>query len=214
MKLIVGLGNPGREYAQTRHNAGFMVVDRLAARHGLSGTRSRFHAGVIDGQILQQRITLMQPTTYMNRSGQAVGEAQRFFKLTVEDLMIVVDDTALPIGSIRMRSGGSSGGHHGLADIERALGTAAYPRLRIGVGSPTIGEQTITQTDYVLGRFTESQRPALEPALDAACNAIEYWLTDGIDKAMTRFNARDNESSEQNDDPSPESSDDRRADIT
>lgn len=190
MKLIVGLGNPGPEYANTRHNAGFMALDRLARRHGLAGAKNKFHAGVIEGSIAGHRVMLMQPMTYMNRSGLAVGEAARFHRLEPADVMVVVDDFALPLGSVRLRASGSDGGHNGLADVKRALGTDAYPRLRIGVGAPEIDGRRIRQTDHVLGPFTEEQRAALSPALDAAADAVECWLTDGIEIAMTRFNKK------------------------
>ena len=130
MKLIVGLGNPGPEYIKTRHNAGFMLVEKLANRHNLSGAKHKFHAGILDGELLvgnpmsPHRCILMQPTTYMNRSGLAVGEAVTFYKLDPEtDLIVLVDDLALDVGTVRLRGEGSAGGQNGLADIERALGT-------------------------------------------------------------------------------------------
>src|SRR5690606_37617305 len=135
MHLIVGLGNPGPEYAKTRHNAGFMVLDRLATRHGLTGVKSRFRAGVLDGQVAGHRCLLAQPMTFMNLSGQTVSEAVNFYKLELKDIMIVVDEASLQLGSIRMRASGSAGGHNGLKDIEEKLGTRDYPRLRIGVES-------------------------------------------------------------------------------
>jgi peptidyl-tRNA hydrolase, PTH1 family len=193
MKLIVGLGNPGSEYASTRHNAGFMAVERLAQRHGMSGARNRFHAGVIEGSIAGQKVMLMQPMTYMNRSGLAVGEAARFHRLQPADILVVVDDLALSLGAVRLRGSGGPGGHNGLADVQRALGTEAYPRLRIGVGAPEIEGQRISQTDHVLGRFTDQQLEVLAPALDQAAAAVESWLSDGIELAMTRFNRKTTE---------------------
>lgn len=184
MKLIVGLGNPGPQYARTRHNAGFLVVERLAARHGLGEGRVRFQSSVQEGDIAGQRCLLMRPMVYMNRSGQAVSEAVRFYKLPLDDLLIVVDDVALPCGRIRLRAQGSAGGHNGLADIERALGTPAYPRLRIGIDSPG----RVPQVDYVLGRWSPQQWEQLEPALDRACDAIEAWIVHGINKAMSLYN--------------------------
>lgn len=190
MKLIVGLGNPGPQYARTRHNAGFMALARLAERHSLAAqpVKAKFHCAMIDGTIAGEKCVLLQPQTYMNRSGQAVQEAVAFHKLDLADLMIVVDDVALPTGRIRLRAGGSAGGHNGLADIERALGTADYPRLRIGIDAPP---PRVIQSDYVLGRFSSEELNRLDPALDAACDAIERWITHGIDKAMSRFNAAD-----------------------
>jgi PTH1 family peptidyl-tRNA hydrolase len=189
MKLIVGLGNPGEEYARTRHNAGFMVVERLAGRQGLGGARAKmkFHGATLEGAIAGERCVLLRPMTFMNRSGLAVGEAITFYKLALSDLMVVVDDWALPVGRVRLRTEGSSGGHNGLADIERALSTPGYPRLRVGIDSP--GQ--VPQVDYVLGNFTAGQMAQLDPALDRACDAVEYWITAGIDEAMTRYNAKD-----------------------
>ncbi|MEM7627543.1 MAG: aminoacyl-tRNA hydrolase [Planctomycetota bacterium] len=185
MKLIVGLGNPGTEYAKTRHNAGFMVLERLAHRHGLTGPKHKFHAGVLEGRINLHKVMLMQPMTYMNRSGLAVGEAAAFYKLDPEDILIVVDEVALDLGQLRLRASGSPGGHNGLKDLERALGTRDYPRLRVGIGpKPT----RVPQVDFVLGRFTEDQLADLDPVLTRACDCIESWLEDGIEKAMTKFN--------------------------
>ena len=188
MKLIVGLGNPGNEYHETRHNAGFMVLDRLAKRHGLTGAKEKFHAGVLEGRIKDEQVLLMQPMTFMNRSGLAVGEATRFYRLPNESVLVVVDDVALPVGAIRIRAGGSSGGHNGLADIERALATAEYPRLRVGIGAPMIEGRKIPQREYVLGQFTAEQAKALGPALDLAAEAVECWLTAGLSTAMNRYN--------------------------
>ncbi len=187
MYLIVGLGNPDSHYAQTRHNAGFMVVERLARRHNLVQPRMRFHSGVLEGIIAGEKCMLMQPVTYMNRSGLAVGEAATFYKLPPSQILIIVDDVALPCGRIRLRGDGSPGGHNGLADIQRALGTQAYPRLRIGIDPPGV----VPQVDYVLGRFRQDQLEKLEPALDAASDAVEYWIAHGLDKTMTKFNARE-----------------------
>ncbi|MEE9212678.1 MAG: aminoacyl-tRNA hydrolase [Phycisphaeraceae bacterium] len=185
MRLIVGLGNPGSQYARTRHNVGFMVVDRLAARHDLSGRRVKFHAGVLEGRIHGQRCVLMQPTTYMNRSGLAVREAVGFYQLDPQRMLVIVDDTALPCGTIRLRAGGSAGGHNGLSDIECVLNTSNYPRLRIGVDPPG----PVPQADYVLRRFTPAQLEQVEPALEHACDAIECWLVDDIERVMSRYNA-------------------------
>ncbi|MCK4874140.1 MAG: aminoacyl-tRNA hydrolase [Phycisphaerales bacterium] len=193
MKLIVGLGNPGRQYKGTRHNAGFMAVDRLARRHVAPGAtpRSRFHAGLMEARIHDEKCLLMQPTTYMNRSGQAVGEAVRFYRLAVEDdLMIVVDDVALPCGVIRLRPIGSGGGHNGLADIEHHLGTIEYPRCRVGIDPP--GQ--VVQHDYVLGRFTPEQKVLVDEAIERACDAIECWVIQGIDETMNQFNRKPEQS--------------------
>lgn len=195
MKLIVGLGNPGAQYERTRHNAGFLAVDRLAHRHARGGVaRSRFNAATLEaslpGSAGGEKCVLMKPTTYMNRSGQAVVEAVRFFKLDpVADLLVIVDDVYLPCGAIRLRESGSAGGHNGLADIERLLGNDRYPRCRIGVDPPGI----VAQADYVLGRFTAEQWALVEPALERSADAAEAFVRGGITSAMNAFNGKASE---------------------
>lgn len=192
MKLIVGLGNPGREYERTRHNAGFMAVDRLVSRHAASAVpRGRFHAltveAVLPGPVGGEKCLLMKPTTYMNRSGLAVSEAAQFFKVDPsKDLFVIVDDVYLPCGTIRIREGGSSGGHNGLSDIERVLGTQQFPRCRIGVDAPG----PAPQADYVLGRFTDEQWALAGPAIDRAVEAAEVFVRLGVAAAMNRYNGR------------------------
>ncbi|MGI9014752.1 MAG: aminoacyl-tRNA hydrolase [Phycisphaerales bacterium] len=188
VKLIVGLGNPGPEYRNTRHNVGFDVLDRLARRVAPGAiARSRFGGVVLEGQIGEHKSLLLKPLTFMNRSGQAVAEAVRFYKLEVpEDVMVIVDDVALACGSIRLRPNGSSGGHNGLADIEQKLASDTYARLRIGIDAP--GQ--IPQRDYVLGRFRPDQTERLEPALDTAVDAVTCWATLGISESMNRFNRK------------------------
>jgi len=191
VKLIVGLGNPDAQYERTRHNVGFMVIDRLLDRHPLGTARDRFHARSWDGRIGDQKVMLLKPQTYMNRSGLTAAEASSFYKLEAEDLLVVVDDTALPVGRIRLRGGGSPGGHNGLADVQQRLGTPSYPRLRVGVGEPKIDGRKIPLSDYVLSPFTDDQRRDLEPALDRAVDAVEHWLTEGLAAAMNRTNAQE-----------------------
>ena len=201
MKLVVGLGNPGREYAATRHNVGFEVVDQLAARLGWirkpeqfdTLSRTKFDALVMDGTISlasggSEKLLLAKPMTYMNLSGRTVQAAMSFYHLTPADLIIVLDDIALPCGKIRIRPAGSSGGHNGLKDIERALGTSQYPRLRIGVDAPP---PRVPQADYVLGKFTPDQRKLIDPALGRAGGAVVTWTDKGIEPAMSQFNAEE-----------------------
>ena len=197
MKLIVGLGNPGPEYQKTRHNVGFMLVDKLATRHSLTGAKHKFHAGILDGELhvgspmRPERCILMQPTTYMNRSGLAVGEAVNFYKIDPsKDLLVLVDDLALDCGVIRLRGEGSAGGQNGLADIERALGTRGYPRLRIGIGPNDFNGRKAPQKDFVLSNFTGDQQVELDHALDKGVKCIESWLVDGLEKTMSVFNAK------------------------
>jgi peptidyl-tRNA hydrolase, PTH1 family len=188
MKLIVGLGNPGSQYEKTRHNAGFLVIDRLADRHARGNpVRARFNAAVAEASIKGEQCLLMKPTTFMNRSGQAVAEAVRFYKLDPSrDLLVVVDDVALPCGTIRVRPGGGAGGHNGLSDIQRLLGSDAYPRLRIGIDAKPA---FMDQADYVLGRFSDEQWALVQPAIERAADAGEVFISTGLDAAMNQFNA-------------------------
>jgi PTH1 family peptidyl-tRNA hydrolase len=186
MKLIVGIGNPGPEYDRTRHNVGFDVLDRLACRLASGETaRSRFQSVVIESTFCGEKLLLARPTTYVNRSGQSVQEALAFFKAVPEnDLLVIVDDVALPCGTIRARAGGGAGGHNGLRDVSSRLGTQHYARIRIGIDDPGV----IPLEKYVLGGFTPQQREAIEPALDLAADAAMEWLEHGIDDTMNRFN--------------------------
>lgn len=189
MKLIVGLGNPGAEYDKTRHNAGFMVVDRLVNRHAPGAiARSRFQSAAFDAAFGGEKVLLLKPTTYMNRSGQSVGEAVRFFKLDpAEDLLVITDDVALPVGSIRVRASGGTAGHNGLKDIERALGGGNYPRLRVGVGAvPAM----MRMEDWVLGRFTDGEKGDLDRSIDRGADACEAVVAEGVEAAMNRFNEK------------------------
>jgi PTH1 family peptidyl-tRNA hydrolase len=186
MKLIAGLGNPGREYVGTRHNVGFEVIDQLASRVGLTSSRNRFEGETLDGVIAGEKVLLLKPLTFMNLSGKAVQGAMAFYQLTPPDILVVLDDLALPCGKLRIRSGGSSGGHNGLKDIERALGTPQYPRLRLGIdASPPY----MDAKDYVLARFTDDQRKLIDPAVARATDAVTMWIEKGLNPAMNVFNA-------------------------
>ncbi len=190
MKLIVGLGNPGPEYTRTRHNAGFMVVDRLAERHAMGQTpRSKFHAMILEANIKGEKCVLMKPTTYMNRSGMALAEAARFYKLApAQDVLVIVDEAALSTGTIRVRAEGGANGHNGLKDIQQKLGGQQYPRLRVGVGpKPSV----MVLHDFVLGRFREEEQPALASAIEKAADAVETFAAEGIDAAMNTHNVRE-----------------------
>jgi len=193
MYLVVGLGNPGGEYAKSRHNVGWMVADQLAATLGWIGraddfdgaAREKFSGVALEGQAGGSKLMILKPTTFMNCSGQSVQAAMAFYQLAAPDVLVVSDDMALPCGKIRIRPGGSSGGHNGLKDIERALGTDAYPRMRLGVDGPP---QHIAARDYVLGNFTGQQRELLEPIVESACQAIMTWIERGIEAAMNQYN--------------------------
>ncbi len=183
MKLIVGLGNPGPQYSGTRHNTGFDVVDVLASRWGIRLATEKFHGWFGGGERDGQRVVLLKPTTFMNRSGRAVLAAGRFYKLDPECLLVISDDVALPVGRLRMRTGGSAGGHNGLQDIIDRLSDDAWCRLRIGIGEP-IGQAT----RYVLGRFGGEEEIIMQRARQYAADAVECWIENGPDLTMTRFN--------------------------
>lgn len=185
--MIVGLGNPGREYAQTRHNAGFLSLDRLAVRRrAVWKDEARLRSRVGRAEMGGQTVILCQPQTFMNASGEAVQKVAAFYKVPPERIAIVTDDADLPLGTIRMRTRGSSGGHHGLESVEQHLGTRDYPRVRVGIGREAGGAREIT--GYVLARFAESERALFDLVLDRVCNQLERWVTAGAQRAMNEFN--------------------------
>jgi len=186
MKAIIGLGNPGREYAGTRHNVGFDAVTALADKYDLRIKDRKFKALVSDGIIEGQRIILVHPQTYMNLSGESVKAVADYYRLEPEDLIIVCDDINLDIGRLRIRKKGSAGGHNGLKSIISELGTDAFPRIRIGVGGKPEGWDL---AKHVLGRFSEDDDKIIRDMLKEAAGALETWLKDGIDMAMNRYNS-------------------------
>ncbi len=180
LRLIVGLGNPGPHYEGTRHNFGFTVVDRLVDEYGGRFRSTRF------GQVAEiERLRVLKPQTYMNLSGQAVGPLCRFYRVAPEELIVVADDLDLPLGTLRMRRSGSSGGHNGLKSIGEALNTEEYPRLRLGISRPPEGVDII---GWVLGRFSLEERSLSEDAVEKACKALRCLWTDDIETAMSRYN--------------------------
>ncbi len=193
MKLVTGLGNPGEQYSKTRHNAGFVVLERMAQ------SQPQAHWKVAHNGLLttlgggENKLLLLRPMTYMNLSGQAVLAVMRFYNISMSDLLVVVDDIALPCGTLRLRPGGSSGGHNGLASVERSLESVAgsqgkigrdYARLRIGIDAPG----RVPLESYVLGDFSASQRNLMELAFNQAVDAVQYWADFGLVAAMNRFN--------------------------
>jgi len=186
MKIVVGLGNPGEQYRDTRHNVGFDVIDRLAADHTLS-----FEVG--PARALQAKwrlaigdtVLLAKPLTFMNLSGEAAGSLCRYYKVALEDLLVVCDDVNLPLGRLRVRATGSEGGHNGLKSMAQHLGTIDYARLRIGVGR---GEIRRDLADHVLARFAPDERPGIDDAVARAASAVETWVVDGLAKVMNTFN--------------------------
>jgi len=186
LHLIVGLGNPGAEYAKTRHNAGFLVADLLAERWRARWSyEKKFNARVARAERENGRVLLCEPQTFMNSSGEAVAAVMQFYQIAPVRLLVVVDDADLPLGEIRLRERGSSGGHHGLESIEKHLGTREFARLRIGIGR-TSGAREIT--NFVLGKFAPDEMKLAEKVLTVAGDQAECWLTAGIQKAMNQFN--------------------------
>jgi peptidyl-tRNA hydrolase, PTH1 family len=184
--LIVGLGNPGAEYARTRHNAGFVVVEQLAQRWRANWNyEKKFQARIARAEHGRGPVLLCEPQTFMNASGEAVRAVVDFYRLAMARLLIVVDDADLPLGQLRLRPGGSSGGHHGLESVEQHLGSREFPRLRIGIGRQD-GAREIT--GHVLGRFGSTEAALADKVLTVASNQAETWLEAGIQKAMNRFN--------------------------
>jgi PTH1 family peptidyl-tRNA hydrolase len=184
--LIVGLGNPGADYAETRHNAGFILVERLAQRWQADWKAARkLKARIARVKRREWRLVLCQPQTFMNASGEAVRALTDYYEVPLERLLAAVDDADLPLGEIRLRGRGSSGGHHGLESLEQHLGTREFPRLRIGIGRRE-GAREIT--GHVLSRFGASEAELMGKVLTAACDQVECWLDAGIQKAMNKFN--------------------------
>lgn len=182
----MGLGNPGVEYAKTRHNAGFLLVAKLAERWKAGWTlEKKFNARVAKADRNGSRVLLCEPQTFMNASGEAVGPLIGFYRVPLKQVLVAVDDADLPFGEIRLRPGGSSGGHHGLESIEQHVGTREFARLRIGIGRKA-GAREIT--DYVLDRFSSAEAELAEKVLTRAADQAEVWLTAGIQKAMSQFN--------------------------
>jgi PTH1 family peptidyl-tRNA hydrolase len=184
MKIVVGLGNPGKKYDGTRHNVGYAVVDALAEGPGVSSFQNRFEAQVAEWREGEEKVLLMKPETFMNLSGKAVRQALDFYQLPVEELLVVCDDINLPLGKLRFRARGTHGGHNGLRDIQSHLGTTEYARLRIGVDAPP--EEGAV--DYVLGRFRPSEKPVIRDAIEAGAAGVVLWVRQGIEPCMNQYN--------------------------
>ena len=184
--LLVFLGNPGPKYECTRHNAGFMAADALAKKLGVNINRARFKALTASAEISGEKVLLMKPQTFMNLSGEAVGEAARFYKIPPERVIVVSDEVSLPLGKLRVRMKGSAGGHNGLKSIIAALGSDAFPRVRIGVGAPPHPDYDMA--DWVLSVFRNQDLEDMLAAASQAAEAVITYVTDGPERAMNRFN--------------------------
>ena len=184
--LVVGLGNPGGQYDNTRHNAGYAVADELARRGGFAIQRVKFKALTAANQIGGQGALVMKPTTYMNLSGEAVGEAARFYKLAPDHVLVISDDVDLSLGKLRLRTSGSAGGHNGLKSIIQHLGTDQFPRLKVGVGGKPHPDYDLA--DWVLGTLQGEDKKVMDEAVKRAADAVECFLKDGPQKAMNQIN--------------------------
>ncbi len=184
MKIIVGLGNPGKNYHGTRHNVGFAVVDALAQAPGVSSFQRRFDAQVAEFMEGAEKVLLLKPETFMNLSGRAVRQAVDFYQISPTDLLVVCDDINLPLGKLRFRARGTHGGHNGLRDIQNHLGATEYSRLRIGVDAPPEDEAV----EHVLGRFRASEKPIIGEAIETAVQGVGLWIREGIASCMNKYN--------------------------
>ncbi|HUM09920.1 MAG TPA: aminoacyl-tRNA hydrolase [Myxococcaceae bacterium] len=189
-RLVVGLGNPGREYAGHRHNVGYMVVDRLAGAVGIALGQSKFQGRFGQGDIGKIRLLLLEPETYMNASGDAVSAAARFFKVPAEDMLIVHDELDLAFGRLQLKKGGGTGGHNGLESIVEQLGTSDFARLRVGIGKPQGPNAKERVVGHVLHEFGSEEREGLPAVLERAVEIARAWLSLGLAEAMNRYNRR------------------------
>lgn len=184
--IIVGLGNPGRKYENTRHNMGFIAVDLLAEKYGIKIDKIKFKALVGEGRIAGQKVLLVKPQTFMNLSGQSVVEVMNFYKEEIENLIVIYDDIDIPTGSIRLRKKGSAGTHNGMRNIVYLLGEDGFPRIRVGIGS----QKKVDLINYVIGGVSKGEKELLEDALTRAADAAACIVEKGIDKAMNEYNVR------------------------
>ena len=184
--LLVGLGNPGSKYESTRHNMGFLAVDGLARRKGFRFNKLRFRAWTAEWMVNGEKVLVMKPQTYMNLSGESVGEAARFYKVPADHVLVISDDVSMPVGKLRIRKSGSAGGHNGLKNIIQHLGTDVFPRIKVGVGMPDHPEHEMV--DWVIGKPQGEEAKTLRAALDRAADAALTVITDGAARAMNKFN--------------------------
>lgn len=185
MKWIVGLGNPGSEYAKTRHNIGFMALDELARRHNIAIKQSKCKALVGEGFMLGSKVALIKPMTYMNLSGEAVRAFMDYYKVSLEDMIVVYDDLDTELGRNRLRYQGSAGGHNGIKSIIQHTGTQTFNRIRMGISRPEPGYAVV---DYVLSKFAKKEQPLLQQSIEAACDALEFSMDHSFEQTMAKFN--------------------------
>ncbi|WP_449538331.1 aminoacyl-tRNA hydrolase [Ferdinandcohnia sp. Marseille-Q9671] len=187
MKLIVGLGNPGRQYEDTRHNVGFKVIDELSIRLQISLDKAKFNGVFGQGLVRGEKVLLLKPLTYMNLSGESIRPIMDYYDIVVDDILVVYDELDLPVGRIRLREKGSAGGHNGMKSIIQHIGTQEFKRIRIGIDRPKNGMKI---TDYVLGRFQEEESLGIKEAIQRSADAAEQWVTTPFLQVMNEFNSK------------------------
>ena len=187
MKLIVGLGNPGREYEGTRHNCGFMVIDKLAEKLNVSVDQNKFKGLYVKFKYHGEDVILLKPQTYMNLSGESVSTLMQFFKIEIEDLLVIYDDLDMPVGKLRLRKTGSAGGHNGIKNIIAHLGGQVFPRIKVGVGEKP---PKYDLADYVLGHFSKAEQELMSEGYDNAVKAVELIVSDQMSEAMNEYNRK------------------------
>ena len=183
MFLVVGLGNPGSQYEDTRHNIGFKVIDNIAKEYNIEINRQKFKGVCGEGFINGEKVILLKPTTYMNLSGESVREVVDFYKLTNEDILVIYDDISLDVGRLRIREKGSAGGHNGIKSIIAHLGTDVFPRIKVGVGQPNVD-----LVNYVLGKFSKEEMAVLSESIEASTKATSEIIKNDVKEAMNQFN--------------------------
>ncbi|EST51748.1 peptidyl-tRNA hydrolase [Brevibacillus panacihumi W25] len=186
MKVVIGLGNPGKKYEDTRHNAGFMAIDKISENWGIPVSSNKFRALIGEGRAQGEKVLLVKPQTYMNLSGESIAEILRFYKLTPDDLVVIFDDLDLPTGQLRLREKGSAGGHNGIKSMIQHLGTQEFKRIKVGIGRPEPGRSV---SDYVLQSFPSGERKEIDEAVSRAADAADMWVREPFLKVMNHFNA-------------------------
>ena len=184
MKLVVGLGNPGKEYENTRHNVGFMVIDKYTGKNGISVDKEKFSGLYGEAIINNEKVYFLKPTTYMNLSGDAIRKIADFYKIDVSDILIIHDDLDLPLGTYKIKPKGSSGGHNGLKSIESNLSTQEYKRIKIGISN----DKSLDTKDYVLGKFSKEDKEQLDRVIDKVVNILEDYFKMDFDQLMSKYN--------------------------
>ncbi len=188
MYIIAGLGNPGKNYVNTRHNMGFEIIDTIASKFNIKMNKEKFNALIGEGNISGEKVLLVKPQTFMNLSGESIREFLNWYKISSENLIVIYDDISMPVGKLRLRPKGSAGGHNGIKSIIYQTGSDVFPRIKVGIGAPQNKDYDLA--DYVLGKFSKQEIDVLIPVAVKAADAVEAIISKGIEKAMSEFNSR------------------------